>query len=216
MDQLESFKSPSFLEIQAWLREKEEAFFETLRQYGSYTGKGTERFKKPKKAGLGNSINTFLFGDSFPIFTGSKLCGVGTQAVFIAADIKFGDNSFLTPVLSNVNYLNLDMDCVKSILNINSMNPEELSWSHCRLHMVDNKDKKYVIDPTFGQINRRLNRIGLFRAEDEPFIYNNGEEIVYFPEYPQTFYRDIKSHLQNIKEHPNQYSPFQKLVKSLL
>lgn len=165
--------------VRDWLREHEVGFGNALKEYADQLGdrSGYETFHLPS-------------GEFNNVFTGSKLCLRASAAMLDALKNKFGEDADVKVITNRVE--SKHRPCLKGL-------------THVRLSFQGNDGNKYFIDPTYGQIDRRINRIILDDMGKEREYYGDLTEEVDSTGTSQFFHQQMKDALLTNK--PSEYFP---------
>ncbi|MBI2600159.1 hypothetical protein HYW43_04560 [Candidatus Daviesbacteria bacterium] len=154
-------KTPlNFAEVRSWIRKHEVSFLNALTEFGDVTDSGRQRFQAPETA------------EALSIFTGQNLC-VDTCAVMLSViRDKFGKDADIEIVTASAQVVTPDTKHYKQGVDV--------TVGHVWLRFKGQDGIHYFIDPTYGQINRRLNRIVIDKVDNEQeyFHYNNNPAII--------------------------------------
>lgn len=149
-------KSPQVLnmhQVRSWIRSNEGVFLSALTEYGDAIGQGRRQFVTMEDRGKTKAI----IGN----FSGYSLCSPASWALLLGMREQFGGN--------------IDARVVSSLVERDSPytwdeNPL-LMIEHSRLHFKGEHNQEYFIDPTYGQINRVMDRIVIDLVSKESSYY---------------------------------------------
>lgn len=151
-------------------------FLDALNYYGDLRHKGRDLLFWDKDPELQPwPLITFNKTRELDVATNAGFCGLSSAILLYAIKEHFGQEIVIRGTSSLVSVPNL-FYITDDPADFEKVNGFKLH--HIRLHFPTQDGNAYFIDPTYGQLNRRINRIVIERIEKEKDYYGNFEEII--------------------------------------
>ncbi|CAN5121425.1 hypothetical protein BH11PAT1_BH11PAT1_6760 [soil metagenome] len=181
--------------VKLWIKTKEMPFLNALSEYGDMLNQG--------RKGVGYKFNDIQFEK----FVGAGLCTQASRIMRYGIKKQFGENADIWQVASNVDCKNID----KADTRIKRIpgQPTTTEIGHAWLRFTGTDGQEWFIDPTYGQINHRLNRIVMSPISKESSYYNSQEP-------PTKMFENLPGNNVHEKDwiqlYTDSYTPYQKAV----
>lgn len=167
-----TFEKPIELQkLHEWIRVHQWNFLNALSAYGDLIGTGRKFFWQLGSFRSSNPRFQINQVRELDVFTGSGFCALTSAVMFQAIKQNFSPETVLRIMSRTTTVPNLysvtdsDEDYEKI---------SEFKIKHVHLHFLGEDGKTYFIDPTYGQINKRINRVVIDLESKEDGYY--GEE----------------------------------------